>query len=504
MKKVTSGVSRLLGGTSLKAECARGVMALGIGTVSGRGMKFVRNMILARILAPDEFGVMAIILIVARLFEAFTQFGVKQSIIQNKRGADHEYLNVAWWFGAIRGFCIFAIAMLAAPWISSFYDKPDLLSLLRVSFLATVLRGLASPRIHVLEKEFRFGRSVFLIQGSAILATILTIGLAFVIQNVWALVIGFVSEMAIFCVLSYVFVPFLPRFRVDRECLRELMKFACGMFGLPVLAFISIHTPVLVLAKLVTDEQLGMYSLALILTVLPIDSFSRIINPVLLSALAKKQDKNDSLRQVVLRITRGTAIVGAPLVAFMACCASGILLLAYGSKYIAVAIPCGILCLQILVQTEGGILATVFLAMGKPHLHRRVVAVRAVITVGLIYPAIVHFGLSGAAGLVVLGNFTALLVRILQSRKVIDIKISSYIRCYVPGLVLALPVMGIVAVLRLSGVNSPIWLLIGGALALAVAFIGGLFVLNRRKSSGIKRVSEDRPDRLPSVEVDGA
>ena len=68
-------------GDSLKARSARGAAVLGIGTVAGRGTRFVRNMILARILAPDEFGLMAIIMVAAMAFEAFTEVGIKQSVI---------------------------------------------------------------------------------------------------------------------------------------------------------------------------------------------------------------------------------------------------------------------------------------------------------------------------------------------------------------------------------------------------------------------------------------
>ena len=121
----------------------------------------------------------------------------------------------------------------------------------------------------------------------------------------------------------------------------------------------------------------------------------------------------------------------------------------------------------------------------------------------LIYPAIVHFGLLGAAAVMVLGHFAALLMQVFWCRRIIDLDFGVYMRCYVPGLLLALPVMGIVAVLRLSGVNSPIWLLIGGALALAAAFMGGGFILSRNNEpSTIEKRSESKADYSSLAEVD--
>lgn len=503
--KVISDRIAQVQGSSLRAKSARGVISLGVGTVAGRGMRFVRTMILARILAPGEFGLMSLIIAAAMAFEAFTEVGVKQSVIQNKRGAEPEYLNVAWWMQVIRGLGLFVIATLAAPWVSSFYDKPQLLRLLQVSFLAILFRGFVSPRVYVLEREYKFGWAVLIIQGSSVLGTIITIALAFLIQNIWALVVGFVAEIAILCVLSHIFVPFLPHFRIDRECFAELMRFARGMFGLSILAMIAAKTDVLVLGKIVTEDQLGMYTLAIMLIYLPIDLFGRIINPVLLPAFAEKQDDRDALCRAVLQITRGTAVFAVPLVAFIGGCASGMLLLAYGAEYIAVTIPCAVLCLCILTQTESMILASTYLAVGQPHLHRRFVTLRAVIIVVLIYPAIVYFGLSGAAVVVVLSNLAALIMQVIWCRRIIDLKFCSYMRCYLPGLLLALPIIVIVGLLRLFGTDSPIPVLIAGVIVFSATSMGGIFVLNRpNKPSTTKKEYIDKLDCLSAARVDDA
>ena len=107
------------------------MLALGVGVLAGRGSRLIRNMVLARLLVPEAFGTMAIIMMAAMALEAVTEVGVKQSVIQNKCGADPDYLNVAWWFQAIRGALLFALAFLAAPWVSAFYDRPELLRLLQ-------------------------------------------------------------------------------------------------------------------------------------------------------------------------------------------------------------------------------------------------------------------------------------------------------------------------------------------------------------------------------------
>jgi len=232
---------KLVLGTGLQAKMARGVLIFGSGTVTDRGLKFIRNIILARILASEEFGLMAIVMVAPTVFEMFTQVGVNHSVIQSKRGSDSEYLNAAWWVQAIQSLVLFVIGIILSPLISSFYNKPQLLSLLRVAFLVILFRGFVSPRMNVLRKEHKYGRVVLLSLGSGVTGTFVAIALAFVIQNVWALVIGLVSEAAILCIVSYVLVPFMPRLGVERKSLSELMRFVLGLLGSPVLVAIAVR-----------------------------------------------------------------------------------------------------------------------------------------------------------------------------------------------------------------------------------------------------------------------
>ncbi len=468
------------GGSGLKAKCTKGAMALGIGTVAGRAFRFLRVLILARILLPDDFGKLAIIMVAVKTFEAIAEVGIKQSVIQNKMGCLSEYLNVAWWMQAIRGLGLFLIAIIVAPLVSSFYEKPEILVLLRFSCLAILFRGFISPRAHVLEKEFKFGRAVLLAQGSSVLGTFVTIILALVIKNVWALVIGLVLEAAFLCILSYIFAPFLPRFSIDRKCLSELMRFARGMFGLPILTIIAFQADVIVLGKMVTFDELGMYYMLLTLTELPIMIFSMTISPVLLPAFSEKQDNKDSLVWAVLKISRSIALIFVPLVLFISSCSRGILHLAYGSKYTAVALACAILAFRILLRTEAIVLASIYLATGKPHLHRFFVILRAIIIAGLIYPSILYFGLLGAASVVVLGNSVALLAQIFWCRRIIELDFFEYIKCYVPGILVSIPGMITAILLPVVGVESSIIVLFISAAVFGISMISGTLLLNRR------------------------
>jgi O-antigen/teichoic acid export membrane protein len=419
-------------GGSLKARSTRGSLVLATGTFIERGMKLVRNMILARLLAPEDFGLMAIVMAVLIALETFTDAGVPQAIIQNKQGDREEFLNVAWWLQFIRSLGLFIIVYPIAPIICKFYDKPELLNLLRISFFSIVAFGLASPRVAVLDKEFRFAKAIILIQGSAILGTLLTITLAFYIRNVWVLVIGSVSEGILRLILSFVLCPFRIKFSIDRPCLKELLKFSRGMLGLSFLTIISLQSDIFVLGKLVSPEQLGMYALALALAQQPAGMFGQIVGRVLFPAFAEKQDDKQALCRTVLKMIRGTIVLGVPLVALAAIFAGTILSVVYGQKYSVVAIPFGILCVTMLFRIQEILLAGIYVGIGKPHLHRRFVVLLAILIISLIYPGIMLFGLAGAAGVLLISNIVAVLMQVIWMKKVIDLEFTDYLACWAP------------------------------------------------------------------------
>lgn len=453
-KAISEEIGRVVRGTGLKARCARSSIILGTATFGERALRLIRYMILARLLAPEDFGLMAIVIATSAVFEAFSDVGIKQSVIHNKRGAESEYLNMAWWLQTVRGLGLFAIVFLIAPWIGTFYGKPELTLFLRIAFVATIFHGLISPRVHALQKELRFGRWVFISQGGAALGTVFAIILAFWIRNAWALVIGFTAEAISRCFLSFILCPFWPRFRIDRNSLNELLRYVRGMVGLSFLTIVLMQTDIFVLGKLMPIDQVGMYVLALTLARQPTSMFSRVIGSVLLPAFAEKQHEKIALCNALLRIIKPTVMFGVPLIAFAVVFAGPILSVIYTPKYAAVAIPFSILCVSALCRTQKTILGTMYLAIGKPHLHRRFVLIMLATILIAMYPAVKLLGLTGAALVLLFADVLGLCMHVIGMPRLIGLRFRDYASCWVPVVWLAPIVLWPTVILRPSGATS--------------------------------------------------
>jgi O-antigen/teichoic acid export membrane protein len=462
-----STIKSIFQGDSLKARCARSGIALGIGAFVAKLLGFGSKVVLARLLIPQEIGLMVLTLSMTALFEVLTEVGIKQSVIQHKNGANSEYLNMAWWLQSLRAIGLYAVAFILAPWLCEFYFRSraevltrysmeELTTLVRVAFLSILFNGFISPSSHVLEKEFRFARAVVITQGGFVLGAIITIILAFLVRNVWAIVIGFAATGFTKCLLSYTLCPFIPRFSYHRESFEGLYRFAKGMFGLPVLTYIAYNIDVLVAGKLVPTSLVGLYGMALTLALAPRDLFVRIISPILLPAFAEKQNDKKALCRAVLKITNVTTLYVIPIIALAVICNKALLSIVFGSEYSAVAVPFSFLCVYVLLLIQGNILANVIFGIGQPGKHRAFVGLRALILMVFIYPSIKLYGLTGAAAVVLFASFAAICLQVRVIHKILGLNIFEYAISWVPGLALAVSIWIGIVVARSLKPDSPI------------------------------------------------
>jgi len=423
-------INKYTSGTSLRGMAVRGSVWLGVASGTEQVLRLIRNMILARLLAPEAFGLMAIAVSINSAFESFTQIGVKEAVIQNQRGQERSYLNGAWWLSCGRAFIIYGIIWVSAPWISNFYNNHQLIPLMRVVFLGVLFNGLMSSEAYAAIKEMQLKKWVIVYHGGSICGILSAILLAYIIPNVWALVIGYTIEAAARCILSFIVCPFYPRFDFDRDNMRALLKFSRGMFGLPILTFIYLNIDVFVIGKVMTIEDLGFYSLVAGIAWMPFQFITSIMTQVMSPAFAKKQNDQDWINQWTLNLTKIITFVGFPLLFWVIFYGREILTLVYGVKYGAVAIPFAIIFANALMRTVSVPIATVYISTGRPELHRFFTAIRTILIMVLIWPAIHFFGLIGAASAGLISMLIGNLFQINRMNSITGLPLRPYFKVF--------------------------------------------------------------------------
>jgi len=430
-----------LSGQSLASRAARGTLWIGAGSGIDQGARFVRNLILTRILAPEAFGLMGILLATNALLEAFAEIGVRQAVIQNPRSEERAFLNAAWWFSVLRAVVLYAMGFIAAPWVAKFYGNPDLLGLLRLIFVSMLLRGTISPNTWVALKRMRYRHWAVIMHGGAVVGVVTTLVLVLFIQNVTALVAGFLAETVAILVLSYILCPFRPGIRFDKALALQLLKYAGGMIGFPILSFVFLRADIFVVAKLCPVTMLGLYTMALRLARIPEQASSRLLPQIAMPAFAEMQNDHARLNKVLLRLVAIVLGLGLPAVAFCLLYGRQVLGLVWGEPYAAMGLAFGMATATSILHVIGLSGGQVCFALGRPDLYRLYAAVRAGVLVLIIYPATKRFGPAGAAAAVLSAATVATVFQVGTLSRLTGVDLRRFLASVLAGASLSLPVL---------------------------------------------------------------
>jgi O-antigen/teichoic acid export membrane protein len=441
---------------SLKGKALKGGAWMGGGSVVEQVLRFARNILLARVLAPADFGAMAIVLSVSSLLTSLSDVGMVPAVVQNPRGGEDAYLNAAWWIGMCRALCVYGVIFLAAPWIGRFYGGVELPALLRVSVLGTVFDAMMSPRAKLAQKEMRFGKLALFMNGGAICGVLVTVALSLALRSVWGLAIGYCSESCFRCLFSYILYPGLSTLGWERHAFLELLRFSKGMIGLSFLNLVFARSDIFVIGKLYSHDQLGIYSMGVNLLLTPACFLITVLSSTLMPILASVQKDGERMRRIVLAGTSWIIVLGLPAIVAVGLCGSSLLTIAYGKQYAAAAGALAVAACVVFINVLNVIFTTLFFSIGRPELHRRAVALSAVIMLVTIYPAVHWLGIVGgqiAALGAILGGY---LLQVSRARKIVGRGIVRYAPVAIPVLVaVSLIVFAIVTAKSLGLAATP-------------------------------------------------
>ena len=435
--RVKVAFSRLLLDGTLRGKATRGAMFLGGGSVAEQASRFARNMLLTRLLAPSAFGAMAIVMSSAAIVGALTEVGLRAAVVQNPRGGEKAYLNAGWWMGMGRALCAYLIIFALAPWVAHFYRNAELSALLRVTLLGTLFDGAMSPRSILLQKEMKFGRWMAISNVGAICGVVLTVILSFTIGGVWALAIGYCSENVFRCLLSYILCPGLPSLGWDWHASRELYKFSKAAFGLSFLNLIFSRTDIFVLGRLYHPTQLGLYTMSVALVQTPSVFLTAMLAQTIFPAVAHVQQDRERVNRILIEVTSWLILLGLPCVVVIYLCGHSLLLMAYGSRYIAGSGPLSVAAIVVFLNVLNVVITCVFSGLGRPELHRRAVAASALIMLIAIYPACKFLGVIGGQVSALLAVSVSYLIQVLRMRGITRLDLLRYGRPFVPTLLVS-------------------------------------------------------------------
>ncbi len=399
MRSLTSSFQ----GKGLLARVLRSSSWLVIGYGSSQLMRLMSNLILARLLFPEAFGLMALVSVVTVGLMMFSDVGIGPAIAQNKRGDDPDFLNTAWTIQVIRGFLLWGAACLLAWPMAQLYGAPELVSYLPVAGISLAIAGFNPTRIETAHRHLIVGRLTALDLLSQFVGIASMIILAWITQSVIALVIGGVIGAAAKLALTHLYLPGASnRFRWERPAATELMSFGKWIFLSTAFWFVSSQGDKAILGKFLSLETLGIYNIGYFLASFPL-LLGHAVNQRVMIPVYRETPPGAS-RENAGKLCKMRAFISAgiiSLLAVMALVGPQLVDLLYDDRYalaggIVVVISCALI-----PQVIGMTYDQAALAAGDSKRFFVFSGCRAVVQVAFLLIGITQFGLLGA--LVALG-----------------------------------------------------------------------------------------------------
>ncbi len=344
-------------------------------TIGGFGFKQVlrlgSNLILTRLLVPEVFGLMLVVNVVLNGLRMFSELGIGLSIIRDRRGDDPAYLRTAWTLQVLRGAGLCLVASLLAYPLSRIYGEGVFLLLVPVASLGAVVSGFDSTALYTLNRRLALGRLTVLDLGTRGLGDGLKIVVAFFNPTVWALVVGALAESVCRTIGSH----FLDRshrdgFGWDRDALRSLVKFGQWIFLNTALVFLAMNSDKLILGKLLSVKTLGVLSIAIMFTEMPMGLLGQLRVKVIFPAISHWTTlPRAELRGKLLRARRPAILIAALGLAAYVSLGDMVIRFLYRTDYWDAAWMLPILAVGLWPRVLMATIAPALLSVGRPQYH---------------------------------------------------------------------------------------------------------------------------------------
>jgi O-antigen/teichoic acid export membrane protein len=349
----------------LTAHVATGTVWLSVARLCVNLLGFLGLIVLARLLTPEDFGIVAIASTLFAILSAATNLSMAQALIQHPK-PEQSHFDTAFTLNLMRGCLVFAaIALLAIP-AALIFDEPRLTSLLPALGFGAVLVGAHNPRLAVFSRHMEFRQQFWLQVSEKLVVLVFSAACAFLFQSPWALVLGLLAGQFCTLCLGYLMIPYRPRLALSN--FRELMSFSVWLALGQVINTINWRLDQLLIGRQLGPEALGHYAVGDNLAALPTREVTAPLHATLFPAFSRLAASPERLRAAFERAQAMIVALALPVGVGAALLADPLVRLALGEKWLPSVIVIQGLAAIFALQTIGALAEPLAMATGRTRL----------------------------------------------------------------------------------------------------------------------------------------
>ncbi|MGL5052215.1 MAG: lipopolysaccharide biosynthesis protein [Cetobacterium sp.] len=414
-----------------------------------QGIQFIIQMILARLLSPEDYGVIAIITIFIGLANVFIQSGFSTALIQ-KKDADEDDFSSVFYLSLVIAGILYVILYLTAPFIADFYKINELTKILRVLSLTLFLGAFNSIQNTVISKTMAFKKQFFSSLIAAVFSGILGIYLAYNGHGVWALVYQQLASQASICLVLLYVVKWRPKLIFSFRKVKALFKFGSRLLASSLLDTLYMNITSLVIGKVYAPSMLGYYNRGNQFPQLIVSNFNGSIQSVMFPALSSEQDNKVRVKEIVRRSIVTSSYLIFPLMIGLMIISEPLVRLLLTDKWLPCVPYLKIFCLSYSLWPIHTANLQAINAIGRSDIFLKLEIIKKILGITILIIS-VNYGVYGITVGVLISGILSSFINSYPNKDLLGYGYSEQAKDIVPSLIISL-IMGF-GILLLSFLN---------------------------------------------------
>lgn len=410
--------------------------------MANRGMQFILQIILARLLSPVHFGLIGMVVILVAISETIIDSGFSQALIRDKNTNQTDYSTV-FYFNLLLALVLYFLFFISAGLISDFFSEPQLVEIIRVLSLVIVISSFGIIQKVLLVKKVDFKTITKANIIGVLVSSSITIAMALSGYGVWSLVVNMITLEFVQNLFLWIFNKWTPSFTFSINSLRKYFRFSYKLLLSELIDTFYNNLYFLLIGRLYSTARLGFYTNALRLSDLASHSVASTVQRVSYPVLSSIQDDEERLRFGFRKLIKMSAFMNFPLLVGLAAVATPLYSLLFGDKWLPSVVYLQLLCFGGMLYPLHAINLNILQVKGRSDLFLLIEVVKkAVFTVLILIALFFKLGIIGLIGATVLNSYTSLFINTYFSGKEIAYSTKDQMKDLLPIFIISLSMGG--------------------------------------------------------------
>ncbi len=408
---------------SLTQKAAHGMAWVTLSTIITKLLGFTINIVLAKILVPADFGLLAIGMIAINTMGIFRDLGFGAALIYKKDDPNNTAANTAFILLPVVATILFAIAYLSAPYIAVFFGNTATVPLIQVLAMTFIISSFGIVPSMLLEKELEFKKKVLPDTVPQIGYAVVAIGFALNGYGVWSLIYGQIVSAILTAGLIWIVTDWRPNFRLNKKIAVEMFGYSKHILGANIMIFLITNVDNAIVGKILGIEALGYYTFAYAIANLPATQVTQLVARVMFPVYSKLQDDKDALKSAYLKMLKYVSMLSIPAAFGIFVIAPDFIKVVMGEKWMPAVPALQVLCFFGLFRSLNGIIGPIFQATGNVKILQNVAALNLILFSILVLPLIQKFGIIGVSVAAMLPQIIIFYIMVKMVNKILNISL---------------------------------------------------------------------------------